>query len=81
MKTEIKSKTNPSRPNHNLPWSPFALFHMALKGIDLYDLRTMKMVTKWEAFNTYQNQPEVLEMIKKHIHCRFNYIKRNNGNK
>jgi len=76
MPKKKRAKKSPSRPDHSIPWSPFALFHMALKGIDLYDLRGMKMVTKWEVFNTYQNQPEVLEMIKKCTHCRFNYIKR-----
>jgi hypothetical protein len=74
MKPIPKSKPEKIAP-YRTPFSPYALFSIALNGYDLIDSTTGTKVYKWEVFFRHQSRPDIIAQIKERKDHRYLYVK------
>lgn len=60
--------------------SPFADFHMELRGYDITNARTGKVYMKWMIWNAYKDRPDELRRIRLRKHPSYVFIKNENLN-
>lgn len=72
-----KNKPKPERlAPYKIPFSPYALFQIALRGYDLWDNVAGKSVCKWEVWFRHQDNALVIARIKERRESRYQYIKK-----
>ena len=70
----MKPKPEKLRP-YSTPFSPYALFQIALRGFDLHNVATGAKVLKYEVWEQWRDRPDIIERIKERKESRYTYVK------
>ncbi len=62
----------------SIPNSPFADFHMELRGYDIVVKKTGRKCLKWEIWHAYKDRPVELRRIQLMTHPDFKYVPNDN---
>jgi len=60
--------------------TPFADFHMELRGLDIVNARTGQKIYKWQVWQYYKDRPEELRRIIQKKHKSFKFVPHNRQN-